>query len=164
MDTDWTELVRRHGPGVFRAAWRILGHEADCEDVVQSVFLEAYRLWSERPADDWVGILRSMATRRALDRLRCRRPAVTIEQTCDIAARGDPVADAIGHELAARLSQALGELAPREAEVFCLRCFEELSYREIANCLSISVSAVSTTLNKARTRLEHLLDEARAGE
>jgi RNA polymerase sigma-70 factor (ECF subfamily) len=164
LETDWNRLVRQHGPGLFRAAWRILGHEADCEDVVQSVFLEAHQLWRERPADDWVRMLRLMATRRALDRLRLRGPIVSIEQFDSIAAADNPVADAIGRELGERLGQALVELAPREAEVFCLRYFDELSYLEIAAQLSISVSAVSTALNKARSRLEVLLHEASTGE
>ena len=42
-----------------------------------------------------------------------------IEQCEGMAAADNPVADAIGRELAERLGQALGELAPREAEVFC---------------------------------------------
>jgi RNA polymerase sigma-70 factor (ECF subfamily) len=156
--------VRQHGPGLFRAAWRILGHEADCEDVVQTVWLEAHRLWRERPVDDWVGILRSMATRRALDLLRSRRSMEASEQLDTIASDENPVAETIRDELAERLRQALAELAPREAEVFCLRYFEEFSYQDIARQLSITVSAVSTALNKARARLEVLLHEARAGE
>ena len=164
MQTDWQEIVRRHGPGVFRAAWRVLGHEADAEDVVQGVFLEAHRLWREQPAAEWVGILRSMATRRALDRLRQRRPQATDDEINALPAADDPVAEAIGRELAQRLGQALGQLAPREAEVFCLRYFEDLSYQQIAEQLSISATAVSTALNKARGKLELLLDQARAGD
>ena len=45
--------------------------------------------------------------------------------------REDENPDAIvaGLELEARLRLALAELAPREAEVFCLRYFEDLSYQ-----------------------------------
>ncbi len=164
MPTDWTEIVRQHGPGVFRAAWRVLGHEADTEDVVQAVFLEAHRLWRARPAEQWVGILRSMATRRALDHLRRRKTFAAGEELDVAAASDDPVADAIGRELAQRLSQALTELPRREAEVFCLRFFEDFSYQQIAEQLSIQVSAVSTALNKARAKLALMLDGVRKGD
>lgn len=164
MPTDWTEIVRQHGPGVFRAAWRVLGHEADTEDVVQAVFLEAHRLWHARPVEQWVGILRSMATRRALDQLRRRKTFAGSEELNTAAASGDPVAEAIGRELAQRLSQALAELPPREAEVFCLRFFEDFSYQQIAEQLSINVSAVSTALNKARGKLAAMLDGVRKGD
>ena len=98
-----------------------------------------------RPAEQWVGILRSMATRRALDHLRRRKTFAAGEELDVAAASDDPVADAIG-ELAQRLSQALTELPLREAEVFCLRFFEDFSYQQIAEQLSIQVSAVSTAL------------------
>jgi RNA polymerase sigma-70 factor (ECF subfamily) len=164
LPTDWTEIVRQHGPGVFRAAWRVLGHEADTEDVVQAVFLEAHSLWHARPAEQWVGILRAMATRRALDHLRRRKTFAGSEELITAPASGDPVAEAIGRELAQRLSQALAELSPREAEVFCLRFFEDSSYQQIAKQLSINVSAVSTALNKARGKLAAMLDGVRKGD
>jgi RNA polymerase sigma-70 factor (ECF subfamily) len=161
LSTDWNELVRREGPGVYRAAWRILGHEADTEDVVQNVFLEAHRQWCTRPTAEWIGILRSMATRRALDLLRRRRSFAASDELLAVPATDDPVASAIERELAARLTQVLADLPPREAEVFCLRFFEDFSYEQIAAQLGISGSAVSTALNKARAKLETMLDSAR---
>ena len=92
-----------------------------------------------RPAEQWVGILRSMATRRALDHLRRRKTFAAGEELDVAAASDDPVADAIGRELAQRLSQALTELPRRKAEVFCLRFFEDFSYQQIAEQLSIQV-------------------------
>jgi RNA polymerase sigma-70 factor (ECF subfamily) len=66
-------------------------------------------------------------------------------------------------ELSDRLRQALAQLPRREAEVFCLRYFDELSYQQIADALSIRVGAVATALHKARARLETLLLEAVRG-
>ncbi|HEY4310972.1 MAG TPA: sigma-70 family RNA polymerase sigma factor [Pirellulales bacterium] len=164
MSTDWNELVRREGPGVYSAAWRILGHEADTEDVVQNVFLEAHRLWCTRPTAEWIGILRSMATRRALDQLRRRRSFAATDELLTVPATDDPVANAIERELAARLAQVLADLPTREAEVFCLRFFEDFSYEQIAAQLGISGSAVSTALNKARTKLAVALERTCKGD
>ncbi len=66
---------------------------------------------------------------------------------------------AVSHELADRLRVALAELPPREAEVFCLRYFDDLSYQEIADTLSVSGGAVAMALHKARAKLETLLLE-----
>ena len=147
MPTDWDQIVRQHGPGVFRAAWRVLANEADAEDVVQAVFLEANRLWRTRPAAEWVGMLRADGDAPGLDRLRMRRTHSDLEGRIAYAT-DDPVAEAIGRELAQRLGQALGELAPREAEVFSLRYFEDYSNERIAELLRITPSAVSTALHK----------------
>ena len=47
-----------------------------------------------------------------------------------------PEAAAIEHELAERLRQAIAQLPDREAAVFCLRYFDDLSYQDIAKVLA----------------------------
>jgi Sigma-70 region 2 len=46
---DWDRIVREQGPLVYRTAWRILGHAADTEDVVQEVFLQVHQFVQSRP-------------------------------------------------------------------------------------------------------------------
>jgi RNA polymerase sigma-70 factor, ECF subfamily len=156
---DWNALVREQGAAVFGIAWHILGHAQDAEDVAQEVFAQASGRCNGRPVACWPAFLRRMATCRAMDALRRRRTTVPLDRAEPTSPRDDPQAAAAGRELEARLRAALAELAPREAEVFCLRYFEELSYREIAEALGISPSAASTALYQARSRLEKLLTE-----
>ncbi len=162
--TDWNRLVREHGALVFGTAWRVLGHTADTEDVVQEVFLEAHRLRQTQAVRHWPGLLRRLATLRALDRLRQRRPTLALDGLMPLDPGDGPEELAISHELAERLRQAIGQLSEREGAVFCLRYFEDLSYQEIANLLDVSPGAVATALHKARARLETLLTGAAAGE
>jgi RNA polymerase sigma-70 factor (ECF subfamily) len=151
--------LRRLPGNVFGTAWRILGHAADTEDVVQDVFLEAHRLRAAGPVRHWGGLLRRLAACRALDRLRKRKQIVSLNGVHVAASAAGPEAVAIGHELAERLRQAISELPGREAEVFCLRYFEDLSYERIAETLDISAGAVAQALHKARAKLEMLLAE-----
>ncbi len=60
-------------------------------------------------------------------------------------------------ELADRLRRALAELPEQQAEVFCLRVFNELRYGEIARQTGINPSTVSVLLHRARLRLRELL-------
>jgi RNA polymerase sigma-70 factor (ECF subfamily) len=139
---DWNSLVREHSPALFGIAWRILGHAQDAEDVVQEVFGQAHRQANgAAEVVCWPALLRRMATCRALDALRRRRTLAPLDAAQLIAAKDDPQAIVAGRELEARLRAALAELAPRESEVFCLRYFEELSYRQIAETLGISPTA-----------------------
>ena len=162
--TDWDGMVHQHGPMVFGTAWRILGHTADTEDVVQEVFLEAYRLRAAEAVRCWPALLRRLAACRALDRLRQRRTVLSLNGL-SVAGNGhDPEAAAIGKELAERLRQAVAELPPREAEIFCLRYFEDLPNHRIAEILSIQPGTVGVALHKARARLEALLTEAPTGD
>ena len=79
MVTDWDRIVREHGPIVFATAWRILGHAADAEDVVQEVFLQAHQMQQLEEVRCWQALLRRLAACRALDRLRQRRATVPLE-------------------------------------------------------------------------------------
>ncbi|MGE0608721.1 MAG: RNA polymerase sigma factor, partial [Pirellulales bacterium] len=141
-------------PAVFRAAWRVLGHAADAEDVVQEVFLEAVRLVRTQPVDHWGALLRRMAVYRALDRRRRRKPVEPLDGLALAGSDDGPHEAAAASELRERLRQAVAQLPQREGAVFCLRYFEELSYQEIATALNTTTGAVSAALHKARGKLE----------
>jgi RNA polymerase sigma-70 factor (ECF subfamily) len=128
------------------------------------VFLAAYRAAKTQPVESWRGFLRRLAACRALDRLRQRKPAFSLEGLALVASRGGPEEAVLARELAERLRQAVTQLPEREASVFCLRYYEELSYQQIAETLNISPGAVATALHKARAKLEALLPEANDGD
>jgi RNA polymerase sigma-70 factor, ECF subfamily len=160
LETDWNAIVRDHGPAVFGSAWRILGQAADSEDVTQEVFMEAYRLHRGQSVRNWTALLRRLAVCRALDRVRRRRPTLSINGLSLAATNASPDLDAMGAELAERLPEAISRLPEREGEVFCLRYFEDLSNQQIAETLEMSPGAVAAALHKARVKLEALLDPA----
>lgn len=162
--SDWERIVREHGALVYGTAWRILGHAADTEDVVQEVFLEAHRWLKGQQVRNWAGFLRRMSACRALDRLRQRKPSYTLDGLSLPNGDCGPQETAIGKELAERLRQALALLPEREAEVFCLRYFEELSYQRIGETLHISTGAVAMALHKARGKLEAALTVVAKGD
>lgn len=165
--TDWSEVAARHGPAVWKAAVRLVRCEADAADCFQEAFLGAVRAERAGPIRDWGALLRHLAVARGLDVLRRRRREALRGRRgdCeDVASIGPgPQEEAEGSELALRLRVALGGLPRRQAEVFCLRCMEELTYEEIASRLGLRVNAVGVLLNHARRRLRDVLSPAGAG-
>ena len=157
--TDWDRIVRTYGPLVFATAWRILGHAADTEDVVQEVFLQVHRLQQTHPVRHWGGLLRRLAACRALDRLRQRKNTVSLNGLSLVGPGEGPEAVAVERELAERLRLAIAQLPEREGAVFCLRYFDDLSYQDIADSLGIQTGAVASALHKARLKLEAFLLE-----
>jgi RNA polymerase sigma-70 factor (ECF subfamily) len=159
---DWESILRTHGPMAFDTAWRLLGHAADTEDAVQEALLDAFRLHGRQAIGNWGALLRRLAARRAIDRLRKRRVAdpsppepLVIEPPSPESERPESVA--IQCELADRLRWAVARLPDREASVFSLRCFGEMANAEIAATLGISTDAVGVALHKARKKLKELL-------
>ena len=144
----------------YRTALRIVGQPADAEDVVQDVFLEVHRLWQSREVANWEAVLRSLATRRALDLLRKSKGEESLQQPItDHAVAPDVLLRE--QELREEVRRAMARLPPQQAEVFALYFFEEQSHQQIAAALHISAHTVSVALHKARgkleTELEHLL-------
>jgi RNA polymerase sigma factor (sigma-70 family) len=164
VNPSWPEIVAQYGPAAYAAAWHVLGNVADVEDVVQDVFVEAYALAARSPVSHWAGLLRRLATLRALDRLRRRRRHATLAAVRDRSAGATPDADAIQHELAERLRAALTTLPRREATVFCLRFMEDQSNDQIAEALGIAPGAVAVALHRARAKLATVLDEPHTAE
>jgi RNA polymerase sigma-70 factor, ECF subfamily len=156
--TDWAAIVREHGGMAFETAWRVLGNASDTEDAVQEAFLDALRLHRRAtPIGNWGALLRHLASRRALDLLRKRRPVVQI--LSDLPAPDSVPGDSSAEmsELISLVRQALARLPSREAEVFSLRYFGDLSNPEIAEQLGIQVGAVAVALHKARLHLQTIL-------
>jgi RNA polymerase sigma-70 factor (ECF subfamily) len=162
--TDWDRLVREHGPMVYGAAWRVLGQAADAEDVVQEVFIEVDRIRRTRRVRHWGALLRRLTTCRAIDRLRQRKTTQPLDGLLLADPAEAPEEAAIERELAGRLRGAIAQLPEREASVFCLRYFEDMSNRDIADTLDVRPGAVAVALHKARARLETLLNLAPASQ
>lgn len=157
MLTDWDSIVRQHSAIVLNAAYRVLGNRADAEDVAQQVFLEAFakRL---RPDSSWGALLKGVAVSRAIDLLRRRSQAGSLDgkDLPDLRSRMPDQAMLLKEEEAV-LRHAITRLAARDAEVFCLRCFEGLGNEEVAELLSISPPAVAAALSRAKSKLRSLI-------
>lgn len=153
---NWENIVKSNSRGVVSAALRVLGTSADAEDVAQEVFLEAYRKWRSGDGQAWPGLLRRMSVLRALDLLRTRKGNLPLSFQPVDAQCNDPSAELIQNETHERLRQSVSRLPVREAEVFCLACFEQLENGQIAEELGITKAAVATALCKAKTRLTEM--------
>ncbi|HUT60208.1 MAG TPA: sigma-70 family RNA polymerase sigma factor [Phycisphaerae bacterium] len=165
--TNWSDLAGRFGPLVWRTAYRLLGSEAEAADCFQETFLAAVVVCRREEVRNWAGLFRRLAVTRALDRLRRRgresRRVEHVEQWGLVpGGHPDPAEQAQAAELAALLRRAVGRLPRRQAEVFCLRCLEELSYEQIGSQMNLRANAVGVLLHRARRRLHELLAPAAA--
>jgi RNA polymerase sigma-70 factor (ECF subfamily) len=69
----------------------------------------------------------------------------------------DPAADAERHELRQRVWRAISELSGPQREIIVLRDYHDLSYREIAEVLSIPQGTVMSRLHSARKNLREII-------
>jgi RNA polymerase sigma-70 factor (ECF subfamily) len=159
---DWTTIVEENASVVWQAVYRVLRDRDAAEDCVQDAFLSALSVARPDSVRDWRQLLVRIGTRRAIDHLRIKQQRSRHEEGLvdpqSIESRGATASDlAEASELATRLRCALAELPPRQAEVFCLRCFSELTYQDIAELLGLERSHVGALLHRARKRLQELM-------
>lgn len=159
---EWDQIVEQNSSIVWRTVTRLVPEQADAADCFQRTFISAWELSQKQPIRHWPGLLRRLATARALERrrelarFRVRHGEFPSEGIIDVRAN-DPACDAEATELEGRLRIALAEIAPREAEVFCLACLEGMAYRDIGLHMDLSVSHVGVLLNRARSHLRSRL-------
>lgn len=165
--TSLSQLFGEHHRRVLIAAYRITGSMADAEDVAQAVFLRLAGGDAMPPSNAGSYLYRA-AINGALDLLRARKRAAIepLEDAAGVASAGRgsfPEAEASSRELGELLRVAIGELAPRPAEMFTLRYVEELGNREVAALMGTSQAVVAVTLHQVRSRLKKRLKELERG-
>jgi RNA polymerase sigma factor (sigma-70 family) len=160
---NWESILAEHGSAVWRTVYRLLDHDADALDCYQETFLAAWRFARRQSVADWPSFLVTLATRRAMDRLRQRYRArilsLPIDRVPEPSSEADcPLRPARAAELMDRVRRAMAELPDKQAGVFWLSCLEGLSHQQIGDRMQIPPGEVRVLLHRARTRLGAILD------
>ncbi len=155
------EIVRRYQRRVYGVALRIVRRHDVADDVAQESFIRAWRALASfdlaRPFGPWIC---RIAANLAVNHVRSPRareeglPEGHDEQPSPAADALEGVLDA---EARAVLGRALLALPAEQRAVFVLRVHEELSYKEIAETLELSIGTVMSRLSRAREKLREAL-------
>jgi RNA polymerase sigma-70 factor (ECF subfamily) len=154
---DWQAIVKQHGPAVWHTAYRLLRNHSDAADCFQETFLAAVEVARRERVRNIGGLLVRLATTRAIDILRRQQRheqrQAGLPDLEPAGADTDPLEQIQTSDLASQLREAIGDLPPQEANVFCLRYLNEMSYREISHELKIATTVVGVALYRARAKL-----------
>jgi RNA polymerase sigma-70 factor (ECF subfamily) len=155
---DWQIIIEKYGPAVWQTAYRLLGDNDDAADCFQETFVCALEISQRQRIRSFSALLTRLATTRAVDQLRRRFRqshcnAVSADWDAVLSKNPGPAQMAQQQELAARLRESLTQLPPQEAQVFCMRYLNDMSYRQIAKALGIKINAAGVLLHRARAKL-----------
>lgn len=173
--TDFTTFMRNYQDMVYSTAVRLVGNEAQAEDISQEVFLKAYErydsLQSSPTAGGW---LKTVATNLSLNHLSRYRNRWRFFSEFRRVDSGDddqpeiefaaPDAFFAGMDAGERrewVERALDQLPEHQRVPLVLFHFEDMPYDEIAKRLGISLAKVKTDILRARAALAQIL--ARSG-
>lgn len=158
-DNAFAMLVEVYQVPVYNLCYRMLGNPMEAEDAAQEAFLRAYkginRYDPERRFATW---LLSIASHHCIDRLRRRKyPIRSLDELLPWQQKADdmpgPETALTQKENQEAVRKMLEQLGDHDRMVLILRYWYDLSYEEIAQSLSSSVSAVKSRLHRARRQL-----------
>lgn len=159
-----------HSPMVYRLGLRLMGNEAEAEDVMQETFLSAFKAIESFEGRSGLSTwLYRIAYNAAMMRLRKPSPQmVSVEETM----AGETMAvvprqlfdwcclpeeDFASDEVRTELEAAIRELPESLQAVFMMRELEGFSTAETATALDLSEGAVKVRLHRARLWLRERL-------
>ncbi|MFM7153350.1 MAG: RNA polymerase sigma-70 factor [Bacteroidota bacterium] len=149
-------------PDLVARIFRIIPDPDACQDIAQDVIVE---LWNRRDSleihSSLGGYLNKAAVNRALNFIKSRNRNV-IDASAELPDSADVsdinmVSAEHTEELESRLHDAIGKLPERCRAVFALSRFEDLSHKEIAERLGISVKTIENQITKAMKLLRESL-------
>ena len=151
------ELFRAHLPGVHRVIHRLVGARADVDDLVQTVFVDAFRSLAGFRGDALFSTwLARIAVRVTMHAIRRRPPvAASLSEEAELAADlPGPERRVAAREGLVLLDRLLAELRPKRRAAFVLHVLEGYSMEEVAAILSASTAAVKVRVHDARRHIE----------
>jgi len=158
----WEEIVRQHGPRVYRLAYRLTGNRHDAEDLTQDVFVRVFRSLHRFQPGTFEGWLHRITTNLFLDSAR-RKQKIRFDGLAEGSADRLPsawptpseeLADAgLDHDVAT----ALAALPPEFRAAVVLCDIEGLSYEEIASVLDVKIGTVRSRIHRGRAQLRTAL-------
>ena len=158
-------LIDRHASAIVNLAYRMVGNQAEAEDLAQESFLAAFKALPTFRADakfsTW---LYRIASNKCKDWLRVKRPGqgqydVDADEQLDLhAAEGRTPEDLLSQQQVAKeLNQAIQRLPPLYREAFVLKHIEGLSYEEMEDILGVSGDTLKMRVYKGRVQLSREL-------
>lgn len=162
-------LVRRNTQSVFRALVAILGDTDEAQDVMQEVFLSAFkhivRFEGRSKVSTWFA---SIARNAAFQHIRKRKDTESLD-SADSSEDGnfrprqvrawqdDPEQNYSKAQVRKLVEKGILQLSPTYRTVLMLRDIEQLSTDEVARRLGLSVPTVKTRLFRGRLMLREWL-------
>lgn len=151
-------LFLQHYGLVHRVLLRLLGDEAEAEDISQRVFLKLYhsmeRLLAQADEANIAGWLYRVAVNEGYNALRGRRRRTSWHEKLArwwplTHSPPDPAQLAERRDTQTQVRQILTDMKPRDAQLLLLR-HAGLSYKELAVALEITPGSVGPLLTQAK--------------
>ncbi len=161
-DRAFEYLFNRYREAIHRLFVQRLGNTDDADDLLQETFIKVYinllRYSCDYTFGQWVY---TIARNTFIDFVRRRQDDLPIDERFLSPASTAPTPEEriISLQQRTQIEHYLDRLAPRYRQLITMRFFDEFSYDEIADKLSLPLGTVKTQIHRARTLMCRLIIE-----
>ena len=157
--TDFEELYKRHAPHLYRFAFYLCGNHAEAEDIVSETFVRAWNTPAAIRMPTAKAYLFTIARNCYLHgQRRAWRNVELDEQVGDPSQ--NPHATVEQKEALTRVRSALQAVPEVDRAALLMRALEDMSYKDIADVLALTVGSVKTKIHRARLTLARFREAA----
>lgn len=136
---------------LLRTAYLLTGHRADAEDLLQTALAKTYVAWDRiHNKGSLDGYVRRAMVNTQISWWRRRKIDAYATDPLPEPATPDPTESSDLHQA---VWAALGRLPQRQRAAVVLRFYEDLTEKEVADTLGISVGTVKSTTSRAIAKL-----------
>jgi RNA polymerase sigma-70 factor (ECF subfamily) len=157
------QTVLPHLDAAYNLARWLTRNDQDAQDVTQEACMRAFRFFDGYHGGNmraWLLTIVRNTCYTWLHQNRTAQPAVEFDEeihSAEISGSADPEIQALASAAKETLRRALEDLPDVYREALVLRELEGMSYREIADIMSVSMGTVMSRIARGRTRLRESL-------
>ncbi|MCX7994325.1 MAG: RNA polymerase sigma factor [candidate division WOR-3 bacterium] len=156
-------LIERYKIVIYRLVYRMVRNRDDAEDLVQEIFIKAYKgLKDFKTGHKFLPWLSRIAVNHTLNFINKERrvEAQPLEWVVNYDdGKNNPVEMVEQKILKEKIMKAMEQLPEEYRVVLLLRVEEDMSYEEIGQALNIPRGTVMSRLARARQKLKELLEK-----
>jgi RNA polymerase sigma-70 factor (ECF subfamily) len=156
------QLVKKYQHAVFNTIYRYIGNYEDVEDIAQEVFI---KIWQKaksfkRKSKFSTWLYRIVVNQCLNYRSKHKQKLVSLDEMTEKEQIPDSLIVEVDHEQRKKaeiVKKAVNELPEKQRIALVLSKYEEKSYKEIAEIMGVSLSAVESLIFRAKQNLKKQL-------
>ena len=148
-ESSFNRIINKYKDKIYWHARRMTGNHLDADEIVQEVLLVIYKnlknFQFKSSLYTWIYKITSTRSLNFLKRRKLKELLSLEEQSEKLQKNASDILDDIEvKEKLARIDKVLQKLPAKQREIFILRNYEELSYKEISEITGKSVGALKS--------------------